>query len=175
MVVLMMSDEGIQAFCSACTEDEYLIYEWEDTPWADWPAHPVHVSEYARSMGQTEPEPRTPGVENIDERMARALAVAGSPLSVRDVQALVRDSPQPGDVIREVIASCPRPPRADALGRFMPVLVDMWNNTPRPELGDRVPNDLFGGERRTKKVGRNEPCPCGSGKRHKKCCLGRDA
>ena len=23
------------------------------------------------------------------------------------------------------------------------------------------------------KVGRNEPCPCGSGKKHKKCCLGK--
>ena len=23
----------------------------------------------------------------------------------------------------------------------------------------------------TKKVGRNDPCPCGSGKKHKKCCL----
>ncbi len=23
------------------------------------------------------------------------------------------------------------------------------------------------------KVGRNDPCPCGSGKKHKKCCLGR--
>ena len=22
-----------------------------------------------------------------------------------------------------------------------------------------------------KKVGRNDPCPCGSGKKHKKCCL----
>lgn len=22
------------------------------------------------------------------------------------------------------------------------------------------------------KIGRNEPCPCGSGKKHKKCCLG---
>jgi uncharacterized protein YecA (UPF0149 family) len=21
------------------------------------------------------------------------------------------------------------------------------------------------------RVGRNDPCPCGSGKRHKKCCL----
>lgn len=25
------------------------------------------------------------------------------------------------------------------------------------------------------KVGRNEPCPCGSGKKHKACCLGRTA
>lgn len=23
---------------------------------------------------------------------------------------------------------------------------------------------------RTHKVGRNDPCPCGSGKKHKKCC-----
>lgn len=21
------------------------------------------------------------------------------------------------------------------------------------------------------KIGRNDPCPCGSGKKHKKCCL----
>ncbi|MFB3142119.1 MAG: SEC-C metal-binding domain-containing protein, partial [Acidobacteriota bacterium] len=24
--------------------------------------------------------------------------------------------------------------------------------------------------RTTRKVGRNEPCPCGSGKKYKKCC-----
>jgi tetratricopeptide (TPR) repeat protein len=24
------------------------------------------------------------------------------------------------------------------------------------------------------KVGRNEPCPCGSGKKYKRCCLGKD-
>jgi hypothetical protein len=23
------------------------------------------------------------------------------------------------------------------------------------------------------KIGRNEPCPCGSGKKHKQCCLGK--
>jgi preprotein translocase subunit SecA len=26
--------------------------------------------------------------------------------------------------------------------------------------------------RTSPKVGRNDPCPCGSGKKHKKCCLG---
>ena len=24
-----------------------------------------------------------------------------------------------------------------------------------------------------KKIGRNDPCPCGSGKKYKKCCLGK--
>ena len=28
-------------------------------------------------------------------------------------------------------------------------------------------------KRRTPKVGRNEPCPCGSGKKYKKCCLNK--
>jgi len=27
---------------------------------------------------------------------------------------------------------------------------------------------------RKHKVGRNDPCPCGSGKKYKKCCLGRE-
>ena len=30
---------------------------------------------------------------------------------------------------------------------------------------ERLPSTI-----RTIKVGRNEPCPCGSGKKHKKCC-----
>lgn len=28
--------------------------------------------------------------------------------------------------------------------------------------------------RRVEKVGRNEPCPCGSGKKHKHCCLNKE-
>lgn len=31
------------------------------------------------------------------------------------------------------------------------------------------------GQIRAKKVGRNGPCPCGSGKKFKKCCMGRAA
>lgn len=26
----------------------------------------------------------------------------------------------------------------------------------------------------TKQIGRNDPCPCGSGKKYKKCCLSKD-
>ncbi|MGO8740433.1 DUF1186 domain-containing protein [Rhodoblastus sp.] len=29
-------------------------------------------------------------------------------------------------------------------------------------------------ENRLKNVGRNDPCPCGSGKKYKKCCLGKE-
>lgn len=34
-----------------------------------------------------------------------------------------------------------------------------------------VPNDITTFRRKAKKIGRNAPCPCGSGKKYKKCCL----
>jgi preprotein translocase subunit SecA len=46
-----------------------------------------------------------------------------------------------------------------------------------PDLARQAPRESRGGEgvahtvRRTApKVGRNDPCPCGSGKKYKKCC-----
>ena len=41
---------------------------------------------------------------------------------------------------------------------------DQWLYVDGDIKGDRPPNA------RVKKVGRNEPCPCGSGKKFKKCC-----
>lgn len=42
--------------------------------------------------------------------------------------------------------------------------------TPPSSAGQLSP--LFGGSaQRAPKVGRNDPCPCGSGKKYKKCCL----
>ena len=49
------------------------------------------------------------------------------------------------------------------ISRFMKI-DDHWfyvdGNMPRPETFKRT----------EKKVGRNDPCPCGSGKKYKKCC-----
>lgn len=42
--------------------------------------------------------------------------------------------------------------------------VAVTNETP-PSDGTAVHGSV-----RSDKVGRNEPCPCGSGKKHKKCC-----
>ena len=43
----------------------------------------------------------------------------------------------------------------------------------KPRASDNMLPDLFGDtfERETPKVGRNDPCPCGSGRKYKKCCL----
>jgi len=36
------------------------------------------------------------------------------------------------------------------------------------------PTRLARGSRRKRKIGRNDPCPCGSGKKYKKCCLEKE-
>ena len=41
---------------------------------------------------------------------------------------------------------------------------------------DGIPYDLhinIGNTLQRKKIGRNDPCPCGSGKKYKKCCIGK--
>jgi hypothetical protein len=45
--------------------------------------------------------------------------------------------------------------------------VGLWLNTPAsnaPTVRTSTPREI---------AGRNEPCPCGSGKKYKKCCIGQ--
>ena len=58
--------------------------------------------------------------------------------------------------------------------------------TPPPRFEDEYPEEaqmiaeaikqgkgrtLFADRAESHKIGRNEPCPCGSGKKYKKCCI----
>ena len=67
-------------------------------------------------------------------------------------------------------------------GRAMEWLIEARN---RPDDEDSFsPDEVFGDEfdypapdtyvRPAPKIGRNDPCPCGSGRKHKKCCLNAD-
>ncbi len=51
----------------------------------------------------------------------------------------------------------------------MPV-EDVSANPDNPEQNQEVPDIQISFRRETPKVGRNEPCPCGSGKKYKNCC-----
>ena len=62
-------------------------------------------------------------------------------------------------------------------------LIDYLSEWPWFKTGDpseqEAADDLGGWAeqpyvRERRKIGRNEPCPCGSGKKYKKCCLGND-
>ena len=43
------------------------------------------------------------------------------------------------------------------------IRAEMPRSTPPPDTGEPARHS----------VGRNEPCPCGSGKKYKKCCLAK--
>lgn len=48
------------------------------------------------------------------------------------------------------------------------------HNATTPKKDHIIVSDQYVGTRtvtKTKTVGRNEPCPCGSGRKYKKCCV----
>jgi uncharacterized protein YecA (UPF0149 family) len=47
---------------------------------------------------------------------------------------------------------------------------DPYRQDARPLVPEGYTMAERGGLQRTEKVGRNDPCPCGSGKKYKKCC-----
>jgi len=68
-----------------------------------------------------------------------------------------------------------------AMSEAMRELHEEWLQTPRPALEGEKPADVLEGgrlfpgkvetfRRETPKIGRNDPCPCGSGKKFKRCC-----
>lgn len=73
-----------------------------------------------------------------------------------------------GKSIEEAITSLPEEYMTDVLGYIQsnPDEMSMFLNAPtgnyRPSI-EPIKKD--------KKIGRNEPCPCGSGKKYKRCCL----
>ena len=52
-------------------------------------------------------------------------------------------------------------------------IIDPWNVLPE-ERPAKVIASGYTVQRATEKVNRNDPCPCGSGKKYKKCCMAKD-
>jgi hypothetical protein len=50
-----------------------------------------------------------------------------------------------------------------------------WEEDAEEELGDIWDQPTIPYVRCNPKIGRNDPCPCGSGKKYKKCCLANDS
>lgn len=68
------------------------------------------------------------------------------------------------------------------LTEFMPLYLNLYNNTRMPVNRGYTPNELFkinmpekpvAAQVKKRKIGANEPCPCGSGIKFKKCCRGK--
>lgn len=68
------------------------------------------------------------------------------------------------------------PVTKDLVRELIPLVVNLSNNSRKWANRGFSPEDMRRKEslrlptRKGKKIGRNEPCPCGSGKKYKKCC-----
>jgi len=53
---------------------------------------------------------------------------------------------------------------------FVSEVAAQWG---RQSLDQQMPPEQAAGTRKSIRPGRNDPCPCGSGLKYKKCCLGK--
>lgn len=98
----------------------------------------------------------------------------------RELDAAIKS---PEETFQKMLAACTRAEIADTVELMRPWLnathtaddSDEWNLSPDPE--DMVdldsgyePDDSMTVRHEIPRVGRNDPCPCGSGKKFKKCC-----
>jgi hypothetical protein len=65
----------------------------------------------------------------------------------------------------------------DQVRKLSELVIKFYNNTRMWENNGHTPNEirrLSNLNKPKKKVGRNDPCPCGSGKKYKKCCMNKE-
>ncbi len=61
------------------------------------------------------------------------------------------------------------------VNKVLKLVMALANNTRLWENNGHTPNEIskkYDTVFKSNKIGRNDPCPCGSGKKYKKCCLG---
>ena len=125
-----------------------------------------------------DPDDEPTAVEELDLAQLQQSLPPG--VDMQQVEEMLR-SPQ-GALLADFSAFCQErgfegePDEAE-----MRALHEEWLQTPRPALEGEKPADALEGgrlfpskvetfRRETPKVGRNDPCPCGSGKKFKRCC-----
>jgi hypothetical protein len=119
------------------------------------------------------------GREPPDELLRRIRLTARAELSPQaaillGLAALEVDDPH----VCEVARSCVAAADSAAGRRIRRELVRKLETPIGDALPEEAPPELFGGftiRRDTARTGRNDPCPCGSGKKYKRCCISVEA
>lgn len=120
-----------------------------DLMWEPW------ITGFERAM-QLRPEAWEATVENSDEEIASSIPML---LALHDIAE--GGSELGEDAIRELDAMEPD---------MIPDLVANLNVWVKAQGRTQGPANLPGVPAARSKVGRNDPCPCGSGRKFKKCC-----
>jgi hypothetical protein len=117
------------------------------------------VDDSYADLAELEQDARVPFEKKVDWKREKLSSLVSDAVSEMSWWHAFRadDEPEPSVPPQEPIA--PAPPRR-------PIEPD----EPAPAAPGTPPG---AGIRRGPKIGRNDPCPCGSGKKYKKCCLGK--
>ena len=140
---------------------------------------PEAAVEVAEAEAETEAETEA---EDLDMGELREMLPPG--VDMRQVEQML-SSPR-GALLADFSAFCQERGVGDEgdeaeMSDAMRELHDEWLQTPREALEGKKPAEALEGgrlfpdkietfRREAPKVGRNDPCPCGSGKKFKKCC-----
>ncbi len=165
-----------------------LLADGEEVDWIVDQVLPAAAEADRSEMGQVLAEiagvvaPAPAAVEELDLAQLQQALPPG--VDVQQVEEMLR-SPQ-GALLADFSAYCRERGFEGELGEAemseaLRELHEEWLQTPRPALeGEKPAAVLEGGRllpgkvetfrRAAPKVGRNDPCPCGSGKKFKKCC-----
>jgi len=136
------------------------------------PASALSLLRQANSMLRLMPRSRATAVTVIPGENVAATAASFSPRAQRrrgapSIRSMYHRPS--ADSLGPCLKTSPYPPiirKARKLAMRSPQMIA----TCVMELhNDRLSNHQV--QARTEKVGRNDPCPCGSGKKYKKCCL----
>ena len=171
-----------------------LLADGEEPGWIASQAagdRPASVEPLAALLEELAPKVRSPDGEGEEEAESAApgddietvLAALGEELppgvdSERLQQVL--ESPK-GLLMADFVLFCKERGHESPGEEEVTGLHEEWLQTPREGLQGRRPAEIPGGgrllpervvtfRRRQPKVGRNDPCPCGSGRKHKRCC-----
>jgi hypothetical protein len=127
-----------------------------------------------REIGAAEDRPDAPveAIEDLRDALHTDFDVEGSASPEELARRLV---PELGTARVKQLPAMPTPEVladvAESLRRVLPPkpVASAWSDLGTVTRGRMVP------PRTGPKVGRNDPCPCGSGKKYKKCCAGKTA
>lgn len=184
--------QEIQTFCEAneirrlqAAEILELLTDGEQPEWIAGQAadeRPEVAAQLTELLVRLAPEPvDEPGDQpemSMDEQMAALIESLPPGVDPKQVQQML--STPRGQMLADFGAFCEEKGYEDSDEELMRIAHEEWLQTPRPSLEGKKPADVLEGgrllpdkvetfRREEPKVGRNDPCPCGSGKKYKKC------
>jgi len=141
-------------------DDDPLANLEDDAPAAAWSSGFL-VGHYWASESWEEYLP-----EEWDQEFGGAVAILSFFSSRSTAEAYLAEFGSEDSTLAEMARSC-RDVFADAIQIYASMGQAIWKATWRERFGATATADVA---RSGPEVGRNDPCPCGSGKKYKKCC-----